>query len=95
MNWQLMSTLSVSRLGIRASDDCTTYSTLLGSLNKPFGDDVPDIDIKTLQLAIRTLEVPRRIGAAGANNQFATGQNAIELAVRRLGHTHGSSRSCE
>jgi hypothetical protein len=50
---------------------------------------------QTLQLAIRTLEVPRRIGTAGAHNQFAPGQNAIELAVGCLGHAHGSGRRCE
>src|SRR5437868_14874767 len=37
----------------------------------------------------------RRIGAARVHNQFAAGQNTIELAVRRLGHAHGSNRRCE
>jgi hypothetical protein len=39
--------------------------------------------------------MPRRIGTARAHNQFPTGQHAIELTVRRLGHTHGSGRRCE
>ncbi|MNL16365.1 hypothetical protein D3C87_1374020 [compost metagenome] len=64
-------------------------------VEQAFGHDARNIDIKALQLAIGALEVPRRVGAAGAYNQFATGQNAIELTVRRLGHAHGSSRRCE
>jgi hypothetical protein len=37
--------------------------------------------------------VPRRIGAAGAHDQLATGQNTVELAIGCLGHTHDSGRS--
>jgi hypothetical protein len=39
--------------------------------------------------------MPRRIGAAGADNQFPPGQNTVELAVGCLGHTHDSGRSRE
>ncbi|MNR00053.1 hypothetical protein D3C85_1158120 [compost metagenome] len=64
-------------------------------VEQTLGDHVPDIDIEPLQLAVRALEVPRSVSAAGAYDQFAAGQNAIELAVRRLGYTHGSGRSRE
>lgn len=64
-------------------------------IEQTLGDHPRNVDIEPLQLAIRSLEVPRRVGAAGAHDQFPALQHAVELAVGRLGDTHGSRRGCE
>jgi len=64
-------------------------------IEQAFGHDAADVDIKTLQLAIRSLEVPRRIGTACTHDQVPTLEHIIELAVRRLHDACEGSRCGE
>ncbi|MEY9164282.1 hypothetical protein ABIE78_002401 [Sinorhizobium fredii] len=61
------------------------------------GNDATHIDVEALQLVLGALEVPRRIRAAGTEDQVAARQNFIELAGRLLRLSgHGGERGdCE
>ena len=58
---------------------------LVGIVEQRLGDDVAHVDVKALKLVVNALEMPWRIGAAGAENQMAPCQNFIEFAFGFLG----------
>mgnify|MGYP001092727101 FL=1 len=75
-----MSTLSVVMLGMRARG-LVDELDLVGIAEQRLGDDVAHVDVETLQLVVGALEVPGRVGAAGAEHEVASGENRIELAA--------------
>ena len=66
--------------GIRASDAWMTNSTFSGIAEQPLGDDLRDVDVEADELAVGILEMPRRVGAAGADDQVSPRQHVLQLA---------------
>ena len=88
-----MSTLSESRLGIRAFDfldhkfDQATNLIVIGCVGVFLNAEKPNrkllghVDVHTDELAVLILEVPWRIGRAGSNDDLAAIQHFLEQAI--------------
>ena len=56
---------------------------LLGIVEQALGDDLRHVDVEAGEVARLVAEVPRRVGAAGADDELAAGEHLVELVGSR------------